>query len=226
MRRLYSILCISLALTACAEKKKFGGNAPFAKTQKEPVVESGSIDPVSEPIIENGDAIPEETTPVPPVKPECDLNQKALTNVALLKEPTIKANQPAGQQTILYELSLVSCEDGSVIPLKDQNFQFDLNAYTNLGDMEYSVFDASTKEMIGKGSLKRKQGADLFGNVGPSWWRWENGVFSLPEGHAKIVMKLKLLTIEDTISDDLTIIETFFRIGDTKAVERELKFAY
>lgn len=219
-------LCTALGLYACSEKKKFGGDVSVGSDKKPKVadVEKGEIAPVpsSKPV--EVPTVDKTVDAAPPPKPVCDLNQKAVTNIVLLDNPSIKANQPAGQQVIRYEVSLLSCDDGRVLPLKDQNFQFDVNAVSRQGDMSYVALDATTSKEISNGTLRHVTGADLFGNVGPTWGRWENGSFSLPEGHAKIIMVLALDQIDKSISADPTIIESFFRIGDTKAVKQTLPF--
>lgn len=241
MKILVNSLALVLLLAACAEKKTFGGgvkvtNAPET-SPKTIDASTKTVSPSAIPVkVEStvSTATPVSTpapavTPAPalPSLPVCNKDRTSITEVTLLDNPSVKRDRPDGSEVLRYELSLVSCENGEILPLKDQNFLFDVNAATSNSNMTYEAFDALTNESIGKGSLIHTTGADLFGHVGKVWGRWENGSLSLPDGHAKIIIVMELASINEvTKGIDPHTLETFFRIGDSDPVKQALPFVY
>ncbi|MBC7660582.1 MAG: hypothetical protein H7249_12865 [Chitinophagaceae bacterium] len=126
-----------------------------------------------------------------PVIPKCNPGEVGLTKVTLL---STGIEQFSDNQTLRYELSVVSCADGSVIPIKNQAVWFDLNAIATDGfqSSSYTIYDSSDKAYLASGDLKIVRGRDLFNHSGSSYAHWETATLSYSTDIEKLILEIDL----------------------------------
>jgi hypothetical protein len=211
-----SLVCLSLALSlsaswACGSKQKFGGEGTSAPPQK-----------TAEPEIENAEPAVKPPAPVLPAPPACDKGSVGLTSATLLSSG-IKTLRP--DQRITYELSVISCKDGTSVPLTNQTIWFDINARAVGGfqPISYRVSDAKTKEKIGEGILEIVEFSDLFGNTG-EYAHWETQSLSYNTSLDSLLLEIDFKETAFTTADlGGEVIASYLKVGEAQAVQQDLK---
>ncbi len=205
------LICPIFLALACGEQKKFGGEV--ASKQLPAAVET----PVSSP-----DETVKPAVPLPPVPSACSANKGNITKASSL---STGINLGQSNQTLRYELSVINCKDGSIVPIKDQALAFDLNLQTQNGykAITYSVLDPVSGSRISAGDLETVQGSDLFGHTG-EYGHWVTKGLSYSTNLDKVVLEINLKDIDLTTTDlSATSAESYLQVGDSTAVTQTLK---
>ena len=215
------LVCPVLLAFACAEKKKFGADvhseAPLASENSvpeagDPVVPIPSVNPPGTP----------SATPIPAAIPSsCGQNKGDITKVTLL---STGINLALSNQTLKYELSVVSCKDGSIVPIKDQVLSFDLNLTSRNGfqSIAYAVLDTAGKS-ISSGNLATVEGSDLFGHTG-QYAHWVTKNLSYSSNLDKVILEINLKNIRlESPDTSATTAASYIKVGDAAAVTQDLK---
>lgn len=166
----------------------------------------------------------EEPQTPPTIFPEpmanCDKESMGLTKAVLLSKGISTA---FGNQTLRYELSMLSCKDGSAQAIKDQVVYFDLNSISPAG---FRAYDYQTTDLMGNvlssASFEVVTGSDLFGNVG-NYAHWMTETFSVPGSLDKFILEIKLdnTQMKPINPGDLKI-DSYLRIGKAQAVTESI----
>lgn len=215
-----SIAFLALSLTvACGDKKKFGGDVPQAAQAQadqkptKPATPSEQLpDVISDPVKPNDTTVE---------KPKCDAGSVGLTSVTLLSTG-VKLNTNA--QTIRYELSVINCADGSILPINDQAISFDIDAIAINGfaDIAYRVLDSATSKEISVGDLEIIPGSDLFGNTG-NVAHWETETLSYSTAVEKLILEIVMDGSPfNAKTPTATSIASFLKVGTSQAVQQDL----
>lgn len=215
------LVCPVLLTFACGEKRKFGADvqatSPTAADAGPSSNEgtSESMPPVATP----SPVTTNSTTAIIPAN--CSASKGDITKVTLL---STGVNLALSNQTLKYELSVVSCKDGSIVPIKDQVLSFDLNL-TSLNGFQalaYTVLDASGKS-ISAGDLATVEGSDLFGHQGP-YAHWVTKGLSYTSNLDKVILEINLKNIRlQSVNPSATTAESYLKVGDAAAVTQNLK---
>lgn len=211
---------IFLAL-ACNQKKQFGG-AVDAKNI--PEKKAAEVEKETE-TIPQGPEPEKETTEVPttetevPTIPKCDVGESEVTKVNLL---TTGVDFSLENQVVKYELQILSCKDGTIVPLNDQSIAFDLNMHYYNGDLApigYRVLEASSSTELVSGDFKTVSGSDLFGNTGSGYRHWSTENVSFASKVEKIVLEINLKKAKlKTINAGDKTADSYLRMGKASAV--------
>jgi len=210
---------------ACGEEKKFGGEVVSAEVPAEVEPEKGSnvtpAKPTTPDVKPPSVVVPSDTS----IPAACGENKGEITKVTLL---STGINLDISDQVLEYELSVVSCKDGAIVPIKNQSLSFDLNLVTENGyrAIEYSVIDPSSSKTIDSGELETIEGSDLFGNVG-NFGHWVTKSLSYSSNLDKVVLQIDLKNIKLSSSDLFaTNADSFLQVGDATAVKQSLKILH
>ncbi|RYZ58841.1 MAG: hypothetical protein EOP07_05800 [Proteobacteria bacterium] len=214
------LICPVLLSFACSDKKKFGGDVAASKI---PAVADATPNTSNEPSAEESSDAP-VVTPAPGkvIPTTCSSATGDITKVTLLSSGV---NLAINNQTLRYELSVLSCKDGSVVPIKDQTISFDLNLSTTNGfkDIAYSVLDPMSSKTISSGPLETVVGSDLFGNKG-NVAHWVTKSMSYSSTLDKVILEINLKNIRLQAQDALsTEAESYLQVGTAAAVTQKLK---
>ncbi len=215
-------VCPLLLILACNEKKKFGGDVDAAKI---PAEDSGeqSEDSIVKPSNE-GPATNKEETPKTEI-PKCEVGESEVTKVKLL---TTGVNLAIENQEIKYELSVLSCKDGSIVPINDQSILFDLDLrYSGeLPAIAYSVVDSATNKSIVSGDLLTVKGSDLFGNIGAGYRHWKTEDVSFTSKVEKVVLVINLKKAKlNTYEKNSSTADSYLRMGKASAVTQAISIS-
>jgi hypothetical protein len=209
------MICPILLSFACGDKKKFGGDVAASKIPAQAdAVPATQSDPVPIPSTQAPSA---EQTPT-----TCSSKAGSITKVALLSSGI---NLAIDNQTLRYELSVLSCKDGSVIPIKDQTISFDLNLSTLNGfkDIAYSVLNPTTSKVIASGPLDTVRGSDLFGNKGEVA-HWVTKSLSYSSNLDKVILEINLKNIRlQSQREGDSEAESYLQVGTASAITQKLK---
>lgn len=215
-------VCPLLLTLACNDKKKFGGAVESAKTPAVAETEK-SEDSIVKPSDEGPATIPSTEKETPAVElPKCEVGESEVTQVKLL---TTGVNLAIENQEIDYEISVLSCKDGSVVPINDQSIFFDLDLrYSGkLPAIAYSIVDSATKESIVSGDLQVVNGSDLFGKVGAGYthWKTESVSFTSKVEKVHLIINLKKAKL-NTYEKNSTTADSYLRMGKASAVTQPI----
>lgn len=209
-------ICPILLAFACGEKKKFGGEvnaASIAAPDAEPIADAT-------PAPATPSVAPIPATPVA-IPAACGVDQGDITKVTLL---STGIDLSLSNQTLKYELSVVSCKDGSVVPIKDQAVAFDLNLTSLNGfkSIAYTVLDAATSNTVSAGDLSTVVGSDLFGHTG-EYAHWVTKDLSYTSDLDKVILEINLKNIRlQALDPSATTAESYLKVGDAAAVTQNL----
>lgn len=213
------LICPVLLTFACSDKKKFGGDVAASKI---PAVADATPNTSTEAPAEDNETTAEVPVIDKVVPSTCSSATGDITKVTLLSSGV---NLAINNQTLRYELSVLSCKDGSVVPIKDQTISFDLNLSTLNGfkDIAYSVLDPITSKTISSGPLDTVIGSDLFGNKG-NVAHWVTKSMSYSSTLDKVILEINLKNIRLQAQDALsTEAESYLQVGTAAAVTQKLK---
>jgi hypothetical protein len=213
------LVCPILLSFACAEKKKFGADvnaaAQATAADEAPSADASTSTPAT-PVVT-------PTTASPAVIPSnCSADKGDITKVTLL---STGVNFALSNQTLRYELSVVSCKDGSIVPIKDQVLSFDLNLTSLNGfkSISYAVLDSATSKSVSSGTLAAVQGSDLFGHTG-EYAHWVTKSLSYATNLEKVILEINLKDIRlQSVNPSATTAESYLKVGDAAAVTQDLK---
>ena len=155
--------------------------------------------------------IEEEETEV-----ECDQDSGIVTQSTLLT----KSISPTDSPTILrYELTSVDCEKQKVVSLSGKTIKFDVDASgAGIREINYTITDASSKDVLVEGTFDKVEGTDLFGNFGEFYHLTTQSISQDTPVSSAIIE----ITIPNTspIMPRLggQILDTFLKAGDATAV--------
>ncbi len=215
-------VCPLLLTLACNEKKKFGGDVDSAKVPSSSDAEK-SEETITNPSNEGpstGTVTPSDT-PATEV-PKCDVGASEVTKVKLL---TTGVNLAIENQEIKYEISVLSCKDGSVIPINDQSILFDLDLrYSGeLPSIAYSVVDSASSKSIVAGDLMTVKGSDLFGNIGAGYRHWKTEDVSFTSKVEKVILVINLKKAKlNTYEKNSNTADSYLRMGKASAVTQPI----
>ncbi len=208
MKILYGAFLL-LPLMACSSGSKLSGDTKQAAAEPAPSGDSTATKTATAPA-DNVAAAP----------PSCDKDKTGLTTAKILSNG-ISTNGEA--QSIKYELSVISCKDGSAVPINNAAIAFDLNATIDdiSSSSDYVISDASN-QVIAQGTLKSVYGSDLFGNVG-DYGHWETSNVSFSVAVEKLILEIKIGPHKiQPYKDGDTQIPSYLKIGDAGAVTANL----
>ncbi len=228
LKKLALVSPVVLAL-ACSPTKKFGGGVQAAKVPEakttanaETTADQVAKTDTSTASTDTATTTPDTTTTTVAANvPACDASQASITQVKLLSSGI---NFSLANQTLRYELSVVSCKDGSIIPIKDQNVSFDLNATSLNGfpNIAYSVLNAADSKSIASGKLNSIIGSDLFGHTG-DYAHWETDALNYATALDKVILEIELDNVQLTITDKkATTVDSYLKVGNAAAVTQAL----
>lgn len=120
--------------------------------------------------------------------------------------------------SIRFELELISCQQGTPISLQNEVISFDIDATgLYLLDLSFRLIDPATSQSIYDGTLKSIQGEDLFGKTG-KFSHNKSSPLSLNLKTNKVVIEIFLQEKPIDSLDGSDSIDSYFRIGSSNAV--------
>ena len=185
----YTIAILLLISFSCKEQEFAGANGSKKKT---PVLEKPTVQKVE-------DKCANENT----------LKAKLLSD-GLSKRPI--------NNSISYELELISCEKGTPISLQNEEIHFDIDA-TGLYqlDLLFRLIDPTTRQDIYRGTLSSIQGQDLFGKSG-QFSHNKSPPLNLNLNTNKVIIEIFLQDKPINSIDGSSTINSYFRVGSSDAV--------
>jgi hypothetical protein len=226
------VLLTSLVLLAlaCNEKKEFGGGVESVEAPAKAAVEQSSN---TVPSKDPAPVMPNQTQPkvivdsvqvsgaVDP-KPKCNVGEAQITSVKLLTN-TVDLTDDNG--VVRYELSVLSCADGTLLPINDQSIHFDLNVFyqSEFPILRYSVLESSSSKPIVSGDLGIERGSDLFGKKGASFAHWVTEDLGFTSKVEKVILEIYMgnTKLADFHSGTKKA-DSFLRIGEASAVTQQV----
>ena len=227
-----SQLSVALLLSSCGSKQSFQGK-PKETIAQDGEDEFGEAENASKnksasnskegaraPAGEDGSAV---AIDLPKTAPNCNAEAVALTKAKLL---TTGISRIKTQQFIRYELSLVSCADGSVLTLDKQAVLFDLNVTIDPLDSPilYKVYSPTTNALLVDGVLTSVFGSDLFGRKG-AYTHWETATFSFNNKEPSIIVEFEIpnARLNSEVLNAPTS-DSFLKIGAADPVQQTIKW--
>ncbi len=185
----YIVAILLLVSFSCKKQEFAGGNSRKTNT---PVAENTTIQEIE-------DKCANENT----------LKAKLLSD-GLSKRPI--------NNSIAYELELVSCTKGTPISLQNEEIYFDIDA-TGLYklDLLFRLIDPTMKQDIYRGTLRSIQGQDLFGKTG-QFSHNKSPPLNLNLNTNKVIIEIFLQDKPIDSIDGSSTINSYFRVGSSDAV--------
>ncbi|GEM_PF-2056999 len=207
-----------LTSTACRQDQEFGGGVAKKDAGDSLASRTDNATPVSSGTGAIGGS-PSGQTITPPAG--CDPSTIGVTQAKLLSTGISRRRT---SQSLRYELQVLSCKDGSVLPLKDQIIYFDLHAVVSPGfvNVSYSVQDAKNNTAVNTGILQFIPGSDLFGNTG-NYAHWKTETLTYTSNVTTLVLEINLVNIQLSPSNATDVsIDSYLKVGQSKPVTQAI----
>lgn len=202
--------CCIASLLACGSKQGFDAGVASNDSPPGSETKGGTISTKGD---SNGSG------GVPPAA--CNPGNLGVTQAKLLS-PSLSTTPKV--QSLRYELSALSCKDGTAIPLRDQTLFFDLNAVVSGGfpQLNYIVSDPAKKAVVSTGTLQIVEGSDLFGNTG-MYAHWKTVSLSYTSNLDKLELEIKLdnVPLSPVVAGSPSF-DSYLRIGQAQAVTQAI----
>ncbi|MBC7658806.1 MAG: hypothetical protein H7249_03775 [Chitinophagaceae bacterium] len=147
------------------------------------------------------------------------------TNITTVKLLSTGIDLSAKSQVVDYELSIVSCKDGSVVPFNNQPVAFDLNLKMggDFASAAYAILDTTSKKATTSGRLSQVDGSDLFGNVGIGYSHFVTKSLSFASNVDKVLLEITLTNAQlSTEHPNDPLAQTYLKIGDAAPVQQDV----
>ena len=122
--------------------------------------------------------------------------------------------------SIIYELELVSCKKGIPISLQNEEIYFDIDA-TGLYQLNllFRLMNPISKQSIYQGTLRSIQGEDLFGKTG-QFSHNKSQPLNINLNTNKVILEIFLQNKPINSIDGSSTIDSYLRVGSSEAVKQ------
>ncbi len=182
-----------------------------ATPTKDPGSDS-EIKPVPESVIPP-DPVPVPATETPTAPPPLPVCSPGKTQITVIKLLTGSISLALSKQSLFYEVSILNCLDGKIVPIKDQHLAYTLNMNIAVrGPINFEVYNYNDAASLKKGVMSALDG-DIFGPQ-PGYYHWESADLNLPSAVDRLIFEVKFINPFESTTKTETL--SYIRINDAE----------